>query len=65
VLGAVVLPGPTWMPGGPSPEDPELDPDPVAVVVGAVLVDPEAWAAVNSTLMTFIAGRWKPWASAP
>ena len=49
VLGAVVLPGPAWMPGGPSPEDPELDPDVIGVVVEAVLVDPEAWAAVNAT----------------
>ena len=63
VLGAVVLPGPTWMPGGPSPEDPELDPDVIGVVVEAVLVDPEAWAAVNATPKAFVPGRWS--ASAP
>jgi hypothetical protein len=51
------------MPGGPSPEDPELDPDVIGVVVEAVLVDPEVWAAVNATPKAFIAGRWS--ASAP
>jgi hypothetical protein len=64
VVGAVVLPGPTWMPGGPSTDDPEPDPAVVGVVVAvlvdAAVVEPETWAAVNSIVVTFAPERWSP-----
>ena len=64
VVGVVVLPGPTWMPGGPSPEDPE--PDPVLVgVVGRRVSRPTAWAAVSSTVVDVRPDAVAAWAWAP
>jgi hypothetical protein len=58
VVGVVVPPGPTWMPGGPSPE--ELDDEselPEGVVV-AVALDWEAVELGVSAAVRTMAGEW-------
>jgi hypothetical protein len=58
LLGVVVPPGPTWMPGGPPPE--ELDDEselPEGVVV-AVVLDWEAVELGVSAAVRTMAGEW-------
>ena len=58
VGGAVVPPGPTWMPGGPSPKELDDEPELFEGVVVAVALDWEAVERAVSAAVRTTAGEW-------